>query len=174
MGDRLEKFVEKHREEFDVELPSEVLWDKIRKQSNPYTFGKSQYWKIAAVFFLISTLALLIDRVGFNLSEDNSSTAFTADFRQVESYYVGMIEAKRNEVLSQSDTQLSRSFLKEIEQLDVVYSELKEVAKLNNPGTTMTDAMINNLQMRIEILNKQLAILKSLKNEKDEVSNIEI
>ncbi len=174
MGDRLEKFIENHREEFDVEVPSDLIWDKIRKQSKSHTSGRSQYWKIAAVFFLISTLALLIDRVGFNGSKDNSTTAFTSDFRQVESYYVGMIEEKRNEVLTQSDTQLSRSFLKEIEELDEVYSQLKEVAKLNNPGTTMTDAMINNLQMRIEILNKQLAILKSLRNEKDEISNIEI
>jgi hypothetical protein len=63
-------------------------------------------------------------------------------------------------------------FLSEIQVLDSMYILLKKDMNHGNEEV-LVDAMILNLQLRIEILNQQLSIIQSIENsQKDEKINI--
>ena len=63
---------------------------------------------------------------------------------------------------------LGDDFLDEIDKLDSMYAVLKQDMK-NGNEVNLIDAMILNLQLRIEILNQQLKIIQSIENsQKDE------
>ena len=59
-------------------------------------------------------------------------------------------------------------FLLEIDQLDSMYLELKKTYQTNASNDRVMDAMISNLQLRLEILNRQLDILQNIKNQNNE------
>ena len=61
MKDRLEEFVKENREGFDSEVPRRDLWSKIESEleKKETHFDYSWLWKVAALVFLASTIALL-------------------------------------------------------------------------------------------------------------------
>ena len=64
--------------------------------------------------------------------------------------------------------ELGSDFLYEIDLLDSMYVVLKQDMK-NGNKENLADAMILNLQLRIEVLNQQLRIIQSIENkQKDE------
>ena len=64
--------------------------------------------------------------------------------------------------------ELGDDFLYEIDLLDSMYVVLKQDMK-NGNKENLADAMILNLQLRIEVLNQQLRIIQSIENkQKDE------
>lgn len=166
MGDRLEQFVMKNREEFDRDEPSDKVWQNIRKKSrsgDQWIFA----WKTAAVLLLISTLYLVLERK-MDLETEDSEMVLTSEFDQVESYYTTLISQRRQEISQYSKGSLERDFLMEIDRLDQMYAQLKRTYQNQNSSDIVTDAMISNLQLRMNILNKQLEILKELKQQEDE------
>lgn len=165
MGDQLEQFVSKNRESFDSEGPSDKVWGAIasRKRRKPLV----HLWKVAAILFLISTVYLIVERAGFRVDSPDGVPAELTEFARVETYYTQLIAQKKMEVTKLAGSDLERDFLKEIETLDEMYTELKQTYMEQNSTDLLTDAMINNLQLRIEILNQQLAILIQLKQQQD-------
>jgi hypothetical protein len=89
---------------------------------------------------------------------------------RVEQYYTHQINEKlatltNNKVLS---PEVQKAFLADVEKLDSAYQQLKLTMK-DTPSDKVKDAMIVNLQTRIELLNTQLEILENIKNvKKDE------
>jgi hypothetical protein len=169
MGDQLEKFMLAHRDAFEVdaEVDADTRWQKI--ESRIYT-GRSKdfslYWKMAAVLFLLSTAFLLVDR--FQTEQKLPISSRHEEFVRAEAFYTQLIEEKRVEIASFKTETLSGEFVQEIEQLDHLYTDLKETFNSNVNDDKIIDAMINNLQLRIEILNQQLNILKTLNKVENE------
>ncbi|MFY0688433.1 MAG: hypothetical protein JXQ90_14760 [Cyclobacteriaceae bacterium] len=175
MGDQLEQFVNKNRDQFDDATPSKDLWSRIETDIPP-TQRKNgiNLWKVAAVLLLCTTGYLLIERLNETEPAFDENNAYT-EFIQAEAYYASIIEMKKGEMIAYGDRDLHESFLKEISVLDKSYNELKKSFEESIETEKIVDAMINNLQLRIEILNQQLMILKKLnKLENEKVSNIQI
>ena len=171
MGDQLERFVLENREEFDDEQPSENVRKKIQTSQSTRNSWVG-VWKVAAVLFLISTVYLIVER-----QVDNSGVkqSMGSEFEQVEQYYIQLISEKKAQVAGHTDSNLSREFLLEVERLDQMYAQLKQTYKSQNSSDRVSDLMIKNLQLRIEILNKQVKILNELKETENEASaDIEI
>ncbi len=170
MGDQFENFISKNRNDFEDELDGNLVWNQIEKdldKKSPNYF--SWVWKVAAMIFLATTIILSIDKFR-NSSEENP---MYAEFYQAELFYVNLITQKQQEISSFDNTELARGFLSELEELDEMYKGLKDTFDEKTSDQKLVNAMIANLQLRIQILNKQLSILQEL-NEMNDEPNIEI
>ncbi|SMD32693.1 hypothetical protein SAMN04488029_1044 [Reichenbachiella faecimaris] len=176
MKDRLEDFIKSNRAEFDDLEPRRDTWAKIEKDLQAVKLKKDYtwLWKAAAVVFLCISVGLAIERT--MIAEDEAVALQTtksrsAELNEVEGYYTQLISQKRMEIKSVIDKNglVDIELLKDMEQLDNMYAKLKKDLKRNQNDERLINAMIQNLQLRVEILNKQLRILERIsKHEEDE------
>jgi hypothetical protein len=90
--------------------------------------------------------------------------SFSEDLAQADAYYSRAIESKRAEIvaLTAYEPELVRDFLKDLDELDRLYTRLgAELPTSANPDVVVA-AMIQNLQLRIEVLTRQLGILQKI------------
>ncbi len=177
--DNLEKYIKSNRESFDQLEPRDKLWDRIESDldQNPQQWG--WIWKAA--------VAILIPVCGFLIWERSQTTTLVPgdlasqeiqmdpEFIETELYYTQLISEKRvlidNYVTD--DPELKASFQNDLNGLDSLYLELKnEFIATNN--SSVVDAMINNLQLRMELLNQQIMILEKIDQQKNEKEPITI
>ncbi|MEM8894154.1 MAG: hypothetical protein AAGC88_06220 [Bacteroidota bacterium] len=174
--DKLEEFIRKNQDEFD-ETPNESrIWNAIEDQLESGAVDRAevqntpsrakdygQLWKIAAMLLLMlsSVLAYLQWH-----SSNNDDTSFDPEFANAEMYYNQMIDQKKEEIRAYtvSNPELGRSFSSDVEHLDQMYEELKQQANATGSQEMVINAMIQNLQLRIEILNQQIKVLEQIKN----------
>jgi len=178
MKDRLENFIKSHRADFDDLEPRSDTWSKIQKELRQEDKKKDYtwLWKAAAVVFLCISIGLAVERsINMDVDEiaetNQSQKSRSAELKQVEGYYTQLISQKRSEIKSVIDKKglVDVELLKDMEQLDNMYSKLKKDLKRNQNDERLINAMIQNLQLRVEILNKQLRILERIsKHEEDE------
>ncbi len=172
MGDQLENFIQKNRDHFDDDIQPDQLWQSIEKDlEKPATFSFNNIWKVAAAILLVSTIFLSIDK----FSDKKVEYSLNAEFLQAESFYTMLIMEKKDEIASLNVDGLADDFLKEIDDLDAMYQELKKSFERETSDQKVVDAMIANLQLRIQILNKQLSILQQLNERTNESrKNLEV
>lgn len=164
MGDQLEKYVMNHRDQFDSEVPSPEVWQRIEKRMPKKTSYK-WVWQVAAVLFLVSTVLLLTDRM-----RDPVDASFNQEFAQAEDYYITLINHRKNEITQHLASHESQAFLEEIEALDLMYQELKKTYQTHASDERVLGAMISNLQLRLEILNRQIEILQKIKDYEEDTT----
>ena len=89
------------------------------------------------------------------------------EFEAAEAFYISEISEKRAniEAINDVNQNLIQSFQEDIHKLDSMYGELKKELSQDNNDQVFS-ALIQNLQIRIEILNQQLNILENVKNQK--------
>lgn len=182
MKDRLEDFIKSHRAEFDDLEPRKDTWAKIQKELQPIEQKKDYawLWKAAAVVFLCISIGLAVERTMQNdidrVAEVSSAQkSRSAELKEVEGYYTQLISQKRMEIKTVIDKNglTDVELLQDMEQLDTMYTKLKKDLKRNQNDERLINAMIQNLQLRVEILNKQLKILERIsKHEEDEKISI--
>jgi len=176
MGDRLEGFVAGHRPEFDDGFkPSKELWKRIDKElGSGYKRNYNIWWKVAAVLFLASTVLLVLEKIRTEPQEAAIQNNRFVEFENAERYYTEMIDEKRLQIGHYDNPQLVAEFEADLEKLDVLYGELKKTFNDKGNDDQMIDAMINNLQLRLQILNSQIEVLERLKTyeQEDEVQSI--
>ena len=168
MDDRLEKFLKTHREDLDDKIPRNDLWEGIarelpnakqRRISKPVIF-----WRAAAVILLLFSSWLVFDKLTQGTQEGTIVADLNPQLIEAEDYYISLIDQKREEILMISEKyEFGSDFLYEIDQLDSMYVVLKQ-DMANGNEENLVDAMILNLQLRIEILNQQLSIIQSIEN----------
>ncbi len=169
----LEKFVKENSSKFDQLEPGSDLWSRIdadlSHERSTGQSGISIFWKVAAVLLLFSTSWLLFDKFSGD-QQYAEQTVAGGEFAEAEKYYNELILQKRNELVKVKieDGSLSSEFLQEIDRLDSIYSGLKNELLYNQSNERIQDAMIINLQLRLNILNQQLEILERLKKLKSD------
>lgn len=173
--DKLEKFIRKNRMAFDDKKPPEDVWHNINDQlenSETRQVPISSYlWRAAAIVLFAAVVWLLIDRT------DRNETVVGADgfindneiaFNDVETFYINEIQTKQSLIIQfvANNQELNKDLLGEIDQLDSTYQMLKTTAE-GGQSEKILDAMVLNLQMRIDILNQQLEVLEKIKSIKE-------
>lgn len=169
--DKLKEFITRHRADFETDFPFEAESWKVIKSRLPVEKSRPEYqlwWKVAAVFLLVSTIGLLVER---NM-KNNELAYYESYVLQQEQVYMEMISDRKATLTRFTTTQqLPASFGVEIEKLDSLYNELKSDLTQGLHTDQLVDAMILNLQMRVAVLDRQIEILEqiqSLKKEKEE------
>ncbi len=180
MDDKIEKFIRSHRAEMDDKSPTRDLWAGIEKELSQSKKQKQlsiplRYWRAAAVILLLVTSWLAFDKVYRNFDGNGKSdvAAISPQLQEAENFYISLIDQKRGEINVLGDKyEFGDAFTSEIDLLDSMYLVLKKDMQYGNEDV-IVDAMILNLQLRIEILNQQLSIIQSIENtKKDEKINI--
>ena len=177
--DNLEKYIKEHRAEFDSEEPSKEVWNGISDEINnsetktiPFT---SWMWKAAAIVLLATTTILLVDKfqTAAPVLVANEEEVFSEEFLNAEQYYLNQIDDMQTRLMGYSqDEVVSTQFLEDLAGLDSLYHGLKDEFKANGNNEQIADALIQNLRIRMEIINQQLMILERIKQKSDE--NIQI
>jgi hypothetical protein len=171
MNDKLEKFIKEHRSQFDAGEPRPDLWIDIANEMNDAHKQKSlrmsnAIWRAAAVILLLVTSWLVVEKI---IQKPESAEMYVnQDLQEAEAFYFSLISKKKQEVIELSDAlNIGNEFENEINKLDAVYDVLRDNLK-NGNQEDVVDAMILNLQLRIEILNQQLNIIQTIVKSKSE------
>ena len=169
MSDKWEKYIKDNREAMDYMEPPIGMWQRIEKGNQKNKgLNLNNLWKAAAIIFFALSVGLLLNRPANLPIAENEN--INGELLQVEQYYTSLINEKidiitSNEVLSPA---IEKEFLQDVKKLDSAYQQLK-LTMGATPSDKIKDAMIVNLQMRIELLNQQLEILEKIKSvKKDE------
>lgn len=169
MADQLENFISKNRGEFEDDH-HENGWLSLEKKLNE-SDKKTPFWlwKAAAIFLFVCSIGLLVDKA----ISSKEAVEIVSDIDQIETYYTTLINQQMDQISQYGETEFTRQFQKEIDNLDSTYQELKKTYKQTASTEVVSSAMINNLQLRINLLTQQLEILQQLNKNQNE-KNIEI
>jgi hypothetical protein len=178
----LEQFIQNNREAFDnCETPT-GLWDKIDKSlgkemihnSEPdeiiIKFKKSSISKLK-IWAMAASLILLIGYISvFYLNNKSDSTEqivaeVAPQYGDKMVQYTSLIESKREEIkqIENHDPVMYQEFATEIEKLNQDYQNLQIELSQTPNQEDLVKAMVQNLQVQLDILNRQLKIIEKVK-----------
>jgi len=199
----LENFISENKEAFSDKVPSERIWGNIdnslnryqnpqnenakRKGKAPKVVPISYLWRMAAAcaIVFIATIWFIL-----NVSQETNNNAIATknttsslaeiapELHEAELYYESIIQLKQKEVANYDLVALGlqHDFKYDIHLLDSAYTEIKEEILHGNTNEMLIKGMVDNLQLRMNILTQQLMILKSLQHnhQKDENRTIQL
>ena len=179
---KLEQIIQNNREAFDnCEAPA-GLWDKIDKSLGKeiiqnseadevvFKFKKSSIsrfksWAIAAsVLLVMSYLSIFyLNNKSDTIEQIIADVAPQYGDKMVQ--YTSLIESKREEIkqIETHDPVMYKEFATEIEKLNQDYHNLQTELSQTPNQEDLVKAMIQNLQVQLDILNRQLKIIEKVK-----------
>jgi hypothetical protein len=165
MKDQLEDFVHRNRAAFDDKEPSERVWKNIHAatQQGPRTtvWNSLMLWRAAAVVFMALSGYLLYQKT---TAKPAVSEVAANEFRDVERFYFNQISEKVQLIDEFQKNEGLNGFTQDFQQLEAMYSVLKEEMKAH-PSQKVKDALVLNLLIRIDLLNQQLHALEKKEDE---------
>lgn len=112
----------------------------------------------------------LEERRGISLGD------LSPDLKKLETYYVGNISLELSKLeISDENEALIDSFMEQLDALNAEYKSLNEELNKVGPNDQTISALIQNLQLRLQLLQKlkkKLNQLKTSKNEQVETNTI--
>lgn len=184
---KLEQFIEKNINEFDAYEPSPSLWKKIEQNLDPkgnnikvVNFSLSKIhlgWAAAFLILFTASVAIYFIALEDNTNPYRDFAKINPDYATEATQFASLIEIKRSELkrLETENPELYKAFSEEIKQLESSYTNLKSQLTTTPNQELLIQELIKNLQLQIDLLNKQLAIIQKINNykkEKNETSNI--
>lgn len=161
---------ENHSNKFESKLMKELHQEKSKR--------KGIYWlSVAASLALLVTVAIqFIDITppskGSEVKKEKQISLgnISPELNTIESYYVNSINLELSQLeMTDENKELVDSYLTKIGELTSEYKSLTEELNTKGVNDQTIDALINNLQLRLQLLKrlkKQLNNLKELKNSK--------
>lgn len=198
MEDKLRRFVSEHRDDFDVYEPRQELWQEIcqelpakRKEAKVISISFGDKISLAADFLFMRIAAAIVLLVGCGLTlflmkqnapagnnytiaatETQAIGAIAPELVEIEAYYTSQINNKKDELTAYDLKTLGldqqQLIDKELARLDSSYLQLKKQLYTTPNTNKVLDAMIQNLQIRIEVLNRQLEVLQRIEKLQEE------
>lgn len=177
--DKLKKYIEDHRDEFDTDHPSSHVWSAIEKQINqrthPALTGKTIAFRIMKIAAGVCLLLLAGAGGGMYLQQQkygeaiHISTDEREEYMEAKSYFTSQIDSKISELQKYKN---GEELLHELNQIDQVSAELK-LEMIENPDQDkdlVIKQMIKQYQQKLNTLNKILDKLQETNQSKDNQS----
>ncbi len=153
--DNIEKFIIENKANFDESRDPEKGWDRLNGKLNARSTNWEVYWKVAAVIFFACTLVLSVLQF-----QNAPKVQQVAEVSSLEGYYAQQINLKKMEYRALATDSQTAELLTDLEKMDAAYAELSEsFFEVNDPE--VAEAMMENLRLRIVILNEQIEILRN-------------
>ena len=186
----LERFIRQHRDAFDSENPSAALWEKVEQtlpvRKKPRVFSRNELirWTAAAailVALLTSIYFLYIKNsheqqkpVVHQEPQDPArrETDVTSGIRPDYAVQLQKVSASveaRQELLKAAAAHLPalyQQFEKDLDVLDSAFRALKNQVPQTPNQDVLIRAMIQNLQLQSELLERQLQVIQEFNNTK--------
>ena len=98
----------------------------------------------------------------------DAGTDLMSDQQKEMVYYAKIVDLKHDELkkIKKDEPLLYKQFSGDVYKLDSVYQSLKKELPKNPNREQLLEAMIQNLQLQMELLNRQLHIIKQINNSK--------
>jgi len=191
MSKRLDDFIRNHRDEFDSDLPSTQVWNKIDerlsagpKKAKVVQINWMRWSAAAAVVILIGAATLywfnskpvIPEEIAVKedvntpvLVDSNLLNEINPAYAKEVYHFTQLIELKQDELkqLEKENPELYKQFVTDINQLDSSYNVLKRELPANPNREQLLEAMIHNLQVQMDLLNQQLQIIQQIKQSKN-------
>ncbi|MFD2246151.1 hypothetical protein [Pontibacter ruber] len=182
--------------------PIEQVKDKKEAKVISFSFGERASFSADMFFMRVAAAIILLLGCGltlFLMKQNTPEAAYTIaatteqaklrkiapELVEVEAYYTSQIEEKKSQ-LTEYDLKVlgldeQQDIDRELARLDSSYTQLKKQLYTTPNTDKVMGAMIQNLQIRIEVLNRQLEVLQRIEKlqkqrttqpQKDETSNV--
>ncbi len=179
---KLEQIIQNNREAFDnCEAPA-GLWDKIDKSLGKeiiqnseadevvFKFKKSSISRFKSCAIAASILLVMSYLSVFYLNNKSDTieqiiAEVAPQYGDKMVQYTSLIESKREEIkqIETHDPVMYKEFATEIEKLNQDYQNLQTELSQTPNQEDLVKAMIQNLQVQLDILNRQLKIIDKVK-----------
>lgn len=183
MGQDLRKLFENDSEADKLTLPKGHLKrfeEKLDAVLPIKKEGKVYVWKIAASFLILASVGLLtyntlVDTEALKttvVDVDKSTSENTKislgnlspDLKKIEDYYQVNINLELSQLSISDDTkELVNSYMDRLSELHTEYQKLNAELNTIGPNDQLISALINNLQLRLQLLQKLRLKLNELK-----------
>lgn len=171
----LEDIIKQNREEFDSEIPSEQVWShiqsKLNKQKNVFTW--KPYMAAASIMLFIMGTWLIANYKFDSKNSTVASSTIPNEVKEAQVQFTSLIELKRTELNAYRNAQpeLINEFDKQLTELKNNYNSLLPQLQDANKRDIVLQAVIENLQMQVNVLNQQIEIINQLKTQQNETNN---
>jgi len=184
MGRKLEKFVGDNRNEFDDKMPSDKVWENLAagltsQKQKKFILRPLYKWAVAAAILISAGIAIfLVVKTSKTNNHDFATTSkvdTANDINNIEpentpevNEFAKLVVLKQEELkaLAPEQPELYRRFTTDINQLDSSYKSLKSQLSATPNREVLIEAMIQNLQLQLNVLNQQLNIINQIKQSK--------
>lgn len=152
MKESLEDFIRRNRPAFDHGTPREGVWERIEPAlSYRGWWHSAALWRAAAVLLLgVSILLYTIP-----LRPGDQSAAIRSEFDDLETFYNRQISEKVTLISSLDEASADDDYTVDLKRLDAMYDVLREEMR-RRPSTEVRDALILNLLIKIDLLNRRI------------------
>ncbi len=147
--------------------------EPIRKPLNGKPFGSNQrgwkfnWWAAASVALLLLTGGFWFLNHQYGVTEQPEVVAVSPTYAKEFVQYARLVDAKQAELktMTASNPALYKAFANDLERLERSYQTLKADLPENPNQETLVQAMIQNLQLQINLLNEQLRVIQRMKEQ---------
>lgn len=160
---KLEDFMRDHRDEFDFQLPSTDMWDKIEGQLDKKEKGKHKFLRIATAVAAVLILGLVGTFMFNRQSDDFRKYASVSDpevknLLETEAFYANQVSSKVNEIQKcyKVYPELKMDIESDLNELDNMYKALESDLKDNLYNRQVIEAMIQNNRLKLEMVDRVL------------------
>jgi hypothetical protein len=172
MDNRIEDFIQAHREAFDFRDPDPKIWNKIGSAQKKIR-GR---WRIvlarAAAVILIFAASYAAHEIVHQLRSGWNESGKVQNKKipglsDAEAYYSNLVNQKLNELkpIMANCPALEEELHYDMADLDSVYIQLKNDLKDNMANQEVMEAIIENYKLKIHILEDLLSELEPRQNE---------
>ena len=184
--DRLERFVRDNRDGFDSFLPQDDLWNRIESKipgSTPFqepkkngkilkSWSSNAYfdWRIAAGVFLALGIGFLVYLNNeYGVTRDPAVALKVPSYAREFNQFTLAIDEKRDEIikLTKNNPELYKDFAADLEGLETSYKNLRSNLSNAPNQEALLQAMVQNLQWQVDLLNQQINILQRINKVKN-------
>ena len=188
----LEKFIRDNRENFDAYKPSDGVWNNLEKEFGAVPAKgliRSMSWRKWAaaaailvfvsggIFFLVkqssvqSNPGVVLNNKGTQQKANGSDADIAGidpEYAKEVTQFNQIIEARYVELkkIEKEQPALYSQFAGDISKLETSYKTLRAQLPVNPNKEMLLQAMIQNLQLQIDLLNQQLNIIHQIKQSK--------
>jgi len=177
MDDKLKKFIDVNREAFDSSTPRPELLKKPGQELQPVKISQHKIvaWAAVAAGIIILSAVLYYsfqpkiqsgDSPITKMENSNENLPFADPvYAKQIGYYQELIDLQQTQLrqIGKDQPELYDQFTRDMNTLDSTYILLKtKLAKKTNTELLL-EAMIRNLQLQTDLLNRQLSIIKTIK-----------
>jgi hypothetical protein len=178
----LEQFIQNNHQDFDMHEVPAGIWDKIdtslgkgnipNKEEDEVVFkfknssiSKLKIWAMAASLMLLIGYLLVFYLNNKSDSTEQIIAEVAPQYGDKMVQYTSLIEGKREEIkqIEAHDPVMYKEFATEIEKLNQDYQNLQEELPQTPNQGELVEAMIQNLRVQLDILNRQLIIIQKVK-----------
>lgn len=160
---KLEDFMRVNRDDFDMQLPSLDVWDKIETKLAKEERGKFKIWKVSAAVAAVLVLALVTT---FMINRPDKGKIRYADINdpvmknlvETEAFYAKEVSEKMMEIKKCYNIypELKVDIENDLNELDKMYQELQHDLNENYYNREVIEAMIQNNRLRLEMVDRVL------------------